>query len=656
MTQPGRIMWQPTEDNLRGARLTSFERHVRERRGVALRERDYRALHRWSIDDLPDFWEALVEFFEVELDPPARAALEYRAMPGTRWFPGAGVSYPEHAFRGRDDRAVALVHASELRPLAETTWGELRSLTGRFAAFLREQGVGRGDRVVAYLPNVPEAVAAFLATVSLGAIWSSCSPDFGPSAVLDRFGQLEPKLLLTVDGYRYGGREFDRRDVVDRLRAELPSVVATVQLAYLDPDAEAAPGITSWKAALRRPDEPLRFERVPFEHPLWILYSSGTTGLPKGLVHSQGGILVEHLKWLGLHVDSQPDDRLFWLTTTGWTMWNFLVGGLLVGTPIVQYDGNPGHPDLGTLWDLAEAAGVTIFGAGASFYASCRKAGIDPTAIRDLSRIRAVGSTGSPLLVDDYEWIARRLGDPWIFSTSGGTDVCTAFVGGVPTLPVRRGELQAPALGVDVQAWSPEGEPLAPGQVGELVVTQAMPSMPVALWGDTDGSRLRDTYFSFFPGVWRHGDWIEQTPSGGAVIHGRSDATINRGGIRIGSAEIYRVVLALDEIEDAVVLEVPRGDASELLLFVQPSDSSGFDDRLIEEIRERLRHECSPRHVPDRIAAAPGIPRTLSGKVLETPLRRILTGVPAEEAASRDALANPEALDWFASLGRERAR
>jgi acetoacetyl-CoA synthetase len=633
---PPPIVWTPSPERIASAAITRYREWLNETRGLHLE--DYHDLWQWSVDELEAFWASIWEFFEVEASEPYERVLTGRVMPGAEWFPGARLSYAEHVFRGRRDGDVAILHASELRPLGEWTWGELRARTGAIAAALREAGVVAGDRVAAYLPNIPETIAAFLGCASIGATWSSCAPEFGVRSVVDRFAQIEPKVLLAVDGYRYGGKDFDRGDAIDALQRELPTLRQTFVLPYL------AGGEWELKPAELEPAQ------VPFDHPLWVLYSSGTTGLPKAIVHGQGGILLEHLKKLRLHLDARAGDRLFWFTTTGWMMWNFLVGGLLSDASIVLFDGNPAHPDLGTLWDLADAAGITCFGTSAGYVAACQKAGVEPHAGRDLARLDSVGSTGSPLAPESFDWVRDRLGkDVWLFSTSGGTDVCTAFVGGVPTLPVYRGELQARALGAKVEAWSEDGRPLI-GEVGELVITEPMPSMPLYLWGDEDGSRYRESYFSTFPGVWRHGDWIEITARGTAVITGRSDATINRGGVRMGTSELYRSVLALDEVLDALVVEVPSADGSRMTLFVVLREGVVLDDRLESEIRRRIREDCSPRHVPDEVLAAPEIPRTLSGKILEVPVKRLLMGAPAAEVASRDSLANPEALDWFARL------
>jgi acetoacetyl-CoA synthetase len=645
-------LWEPPAELVERSRLREFMRWLEAARGLAFAT--YDELWQWSVDDLEAFWSAIWDFFGVQADGKAERALGSREMPGAEWFAGTSLNYAEHVFAGVDDVEIAIFHASELRDLGELSWGELRAQVAATAAGLRALGVERGDRVVAYMPNIPEAIVAFLATASIGAIWSSCSPDFGPASVIDRFAQIEPKVLFAVDGYRYGGKDFDRRETLAKLQAEMPNLARTVVLPYLDPEPDLAPlrEAMRWDELLASgEDSELSFDRVPFDHPLWVLYSSGTTGLPKAIVQSQGGILLEHLKKLHLHVDAHPGDRLFWFTTTGWMMWNFLVSGLLTQAAIVLYDGNPGHPDMGVLWDLAERAGVTMFGTSASYIAACMKAGVEPGAGRDLSRLKAVGSTGSPLSPEGFDWIYEHVGaDTWLFSTSGGTDLCTAFVGGSALLPVYRGELQGRALGAAVEAWDEDGKPVIDA-VGELVVTEPMPSMPVYFWGDPDGSRYRESYFEMFPGVWRHGDWIEITSRGTAVIYGRSDSTINRSGIRMGTSEIYRAVLSLDQIVDALVVDVPRpGTEGWMPLFIVLREGAELDDELRKEIARRVRAQCSPRHVPDEVFVIDAVPRTLSGKVLEVPVKRILMGTPAEQAASRDSLANPAALDYFTEM------
>jgi acetoacetyl-CoA synthetase len=634
------IVWTPSPERIADATITRFREWVNERHGLDLA--GYHELWRWSVDELEAFWAGIWQFFHVEASKPYERVLGRREMPGAEWFPGARLSYAQHAFRGRDDAEVAIRHASELRPLDEWTWGELRARAGGVAAALRETGVRPGDRVAAYLPNIPETIAAFLGCASIGAVWSSCAPEFGVRSVVDRFAQIEPKVLLAVDGYRYGGKDFDRGDALAALQRELPTVERTLVLPYL------AGG--DWEL----PAAELEFEQLPFDHPLWVLYSSGTTGLPKAIVHGQGGILLEHLKKLRLHLDARAGDRVFWFTTTGWMMWNFLVGGLLSDASIVLYDGSPAHPDMSVLWQLAADAGITCFGTSAGYISACQKAGVEPREGRDLSRLDSVGSTGSPLAPEGFDWVREHLGeDVWLFSTSGGTDVCTAFVGGVPTLPVYRGELQARALGAAVESWSEDGKPLV-GEVGELVITEPLPSMPLCLWGDEDGSRYRDSYFAEFPGVWRHGDWIEITERETAIITGRSDATINRGGVRMGTSELYRSVLGLDAVLDALVVDVPEEDGSRMTLFVVLREGASLDEPLEAELRRRIRDDCSPRHVPDEILAVPEIPRTLSGKILEVPVKRILMGTPADEVASRDSLANPGALRYFEELAAAR--
>jgi acetoacetyl-CoA synthetase len=652
------ILWEPSAAAVEASNLTAYIDWLRAERGVDVTT--YPDLWRWSVSDLEAFWNSILDRFEVEYDGERTVALASREMPGAEWFPGIRLNWAERAFAGKPDEQVAILHASELGELEEITWGELRGKVAAVAEGLRGLGVERGDRVVAYLPNIAEATIAFLAVASIGAVWSSASPDFGAGSLIDRFAQIGPKVLIAVDGYRYGGKDFDRTPVVRQLQEAMPSLEHTVLLPYLDPDASADSGeasleeVTLWSDLLASGgDTALTFERVPFDHPLWVLYSSGTTGLPKAIVQGQGGILIEQLKKMHLHTDAKPGDRLFWFTTTGWMMWNFIVSGLLTEAAIVLYDGNPGFPDMGVLWDLAEEAGITTFGTSAAYISACMKAGVEPSKGRDLSRLKAVGSTGSPLAPEGFDWIYGHLGsDTWLFSTSGGTDLCTAFVGGVPTLPVHRGELQARCLGAKVESWDEDGNPHT-NEVGELVITEPMPSMPLYLWGDEDGSRYRESYFEMFPGVWRHGDWIEITDRGTAIIHGRSDSTINRGGIRIGTAEIYRAVLESDDIVDALVVDLPRdGTDGVIELFVVLRDGAELTDDLRKTLAHSIRERCSPRHVPDTVTAIASVPRTLSGKVVEVPVKRILMGADPQKVVSRDSLANPEALDFFVELAR----
>jgi acetoacetyl-CoA synthetase len=617
MAGEGTVLWEPSQQLLTDSKMA---RYMRER-GFS----SYDELWRWSVDDLEGFWRSIWELYDV--GPTPERVLGRAEMPGAEWFPGARLNYAEHVFRSARAGELAVLHASESQPLGQLSWDELRDRVARCAAGLRRLGVGRGDRVVAYMPNVPETLIAFLATASIGAIWSSCAPEFGVGTVVDRFAQIEPRVLIASEGYRYGGRDFDRRERVREIEAGLPTLEHTVMVP------------SGWDELLSERGE-LLFERVPFDHPLWVLFSSGTTGLPKPIVQGHGGILIEQLKKLNLHTDLGPGDRFFWYTTTGWMMWNFLVGGLLSGSAIVLYDG---QPDPHGMWDFAAEAGVTCLGTSAGFIGACMKAGVEPPPLPGL---RSVGSTGSPLPVEGFEWVYEHVGDVWLFSTSGGTDLCTAFVGACPLLPVRAGELQARSLGAAVEAWDEQGRPVV-GEVGELVITKPMPSMPLFFWNDPDGERYRESYFSMWPGVWRHGDWIKITPGGSAVIYGRSDSTINRGGVRMGTSEIYSAVEAIPAVADSLVVDVD----DRIVLFVVTT--ADLDQALEAQIRQRVREYCSPRHTPDAIHRIDEVPRTLSNKKLEVPVKRILQGADPAAVASRDSLANPAALDWFAERAAE---
>jgi len=604
----------------------------------------------WSVDDLEGFWSSVWAFFDVRSATPVERPLAERRMPGARWFPGATLNYADHALRlpGRRPADVVLVSVSQSRPTLRLTAAELREQVARCRAGLRRLGVRRGDRVAAYLPNVAETVVAALATASLGAVWSSCAPEFGVAAVVDRFAQIEPAVLLAVDGYRYGAKAIDRAAEVEAIRRALPSLRATVVLPYLDPERALPPGTVAWEDLLASPPEP-GCEAVPFDHPLSILSSSGTTGLPKAIVHGHGGILLEHLKALGLHTDLGPADRFFWFTTTGWMMWNYLVSGLAVGATIVCFDGDPAFPDLGALWRLAAEERLTYFGTSAPYLMACRKAGLRPGEAVDLATLRGVGSTGAPLPAAGFFWVAEAVGPAvQLGSLSGGTDVCTGFVGPAPIVPVWPGEISCRMLGAKVEAFDEAGRSIV-GRQGELVLTEPLPSMPVGFWNDPDGSRYRAAYFSTYPGVWRHGDWVTITERGSCIITGRSDATLKRAGVRLGTAEFYAVVEGLPEIADSLVvhLEDEAGGPGELLLFVALRAGVELDDGLRRRIADELRHNLSPRHVPDEIVAVPAIPRTLSGKKLEVPVKRILQGAPPESVAARDALAVPTALDAF---------
>ncbi|MBB1256744.1 acetoacetate--CoA ligase [Streptomyces alkaliterrae] len=658
-------LWRPGPERIEQAQLTRFHRWAAERHAApAPRPGDaatsYAELQRWSVEELDTFWQAIAEWFDVRFASPYRSALGEDRMPGATWFPGSTLNYAEHALRAGEnpDRAQqpALLHIDETQRVTPVSWAELRRQVGSLAAELRTLGVRPGDRVSGYLPNVPQAAIALLATAAVGAVWTSCAPDFGARSVLDRFQQVEPVVLFAVDGYRYGGKSHDRAETVAELRREMPGLRAVVHVPLL---GTAAPeGALEWDALTSADVEPV-FEQVPFDHPLWVLYSSGTTGLPKAIVQSQGGILLEHLKQLALHCDLGPDDRFFWYTSTGWMMWNFLVSGLLTGTTVVLYDGSPGYPGTDAQWRVAELTEATFYGTSAAYVMACRKAEVHPGRDLDLSRLRCVATTGSPLPPDGFRWLRDEVagpdGDLWIASVSGGTDVCSCFAGAVPVLPVHLGELQAACLGTDLQSWDPQGKPLV-DEVGELVVTRPMPSMPVHFWNDPDGTRYHDSYFDTYPGVWRHGDWITLTSRGSVIIHGRSDSTLNRQGVRMGSADIYEAVERLPEIRESLVIGVEEPDGGYWMpLFVHLAEGARLDDRLRDKVKTTIRAELSPRHVPDEIIEVSAVPHTLTGKRLEVPVKRLLQGTPLEKAVNPGSVDHVELLRFYETLGRERA-
>jgi acetoacetyl-CoA synthetase len=665
MTREGDLLWTPDDQRCGAARISSFMTWaaVREGRSFAT----YDDLLAWSLEDLDGFWSAFAEWYGVRWQATAPRALGSAAMPGAQWFPGARLNYAEHVLyppSGAEKDDVAVVFAREDGLRRTLTWRELRTEVAAVRAWLVGQGVGPGDRVAALLPNAPEALVAMLATASLGAVWSSCSPDFGPQAVADRFTQIEPVVLLAVDGYHYGGKQFDITETVRELRAQLPSLRATVLVPYADASA-TLDDATPWQQVVAQPAQPMQparlaFEPVSFDAPLYVLYSSGTTGLPKPIVHGHGGILLEHAKQLALHLDLGPGDRFFWFSTTGWMMWNLLVSGLAVGATVVLYDGSPAHslvsqPDQMALWRLAEEVGITAFGGSAPYLQACMKAELHPGRDADLSALRLVGSTGAPLPPEGFAWVYDEVkSDVLLSSLSGGTDVCTAFVGGVPLLPVHAGEIAARLLGCKVEAYDESGRPLI-GEVGELVISAPMPSMPVMFWNDPDGSRLRETYFDTYPGVWRHGDWIKFTDSGSCVIYGRSDSTLNRGGVRMGTSEFYRVVEDLPDVVDSLVIDTSAaGVEGRLFLFVVLREGAELD-AVAAELKSRIRSQLSPRHVPDEIRRIPEVPRTLNNKKCEVPVKRVLAGVPVEKAVSEGALANPRAMEPFLQLVSQQA-
>ena len=647
------LLWEPSEELKQQATLTRYMHWLEREKGLHVRDQE--ELWHWSVSHLEEFWASIWDFFSVKASRPYTSVLADRKMPGAQWFGGAELNYAEQVFRNASVGYPALLFQSERHPLRAVSWEELSRNVGSVANALRALGVKPGDRVVAYMANLPETVIAFLACASIGAVWSSCPPDFGTSSVIERFQQIEPKVLFAVDGYQYNGKEFDRRSVLSELQQALPTLHTTVLLPYLskDTDTEGETSMVLWHDFLSS-DTTLTFEQVPFEHPLWVLYSSGTTGLPKAIVQGHGGIVLEHLKSVGLSLDLKPGDIFFWYTTTGWMMWNLLVGGLLVGTTILLYDGSPAYPTLNMLWKLAQESGMTFFGTSAGYITSCMKAGLEPGTTYDLSKLRALGSTGSPLPPEGFGWVYEHVKrDIWLASISGGTDVCSAFVGGSVLLPVYAGELQCRALGAKVEAFDEQGHPVI-NEVGELVLTEPLPSMPLYFWNDPGNTRYQESYFDVYPGVWRHGDWIKITPRGSAIIYGRSDSTINRQGIRMGSSEIYRVVEALPEVLDSLIVgvELPGGKYY-LPLFVVLREGVELDDALKAKIKQQLRTNVSPHHVPDEIIAIEEVPRTLSGKKLEVPVKKLLMGMPIEKAISMDALNNPQAMEYFIEFAQK---
>ncbi|MDB5040416.1 MAG: acetoacetate--CoA ligase [Candidatus Eremiobacteraeota bacterium] len=656
----GTLLWTPDPARAAETRVAHFMRRLAERGHDFT---TYEELRRWSVSDLPGFWGAVWDFFDVHSRVPYDAVHDGRPMPQTTWFPGSRVNYAEHMLRHEAVAApdeAAIVHSSELRPLAELPWRELGGRVRVLATALRELGVVPGDRVAAYMPTIPETAIAMLATTAIGAVWSSAAPEFGVRTIIDRFAQIEPKVLFVADGYRFGGKDFDRQREIEAILGELPSVEHVVWLPYLHAGATTVPlaRAISWNALLERPPvarDAFAYEYLGPRDPLWILFSSGTTGLPKAIVHGHVGVLVEHLKSTGLAQNLGPDSRTFFYTTTGWMMFNALLSGLLQGSSVVLYDGHPAHPSPSLLWQLAADAKATTFGASPTYVQIMRKFGIVPRDGFDLSRLNAVLLTGSPVTPEATAWFYDNVkSDLWVTSPSGGTELCAGLVGGSPLLPVRAGEIQTRLLGMDVHAWNDAGEDVE-DEVGELVVTSPSPSMPLAFWNDAGGARYRETYFEQFPGVWRHGDFLKINRRGGCYIYGRSDSTLNRFGVRIGSSEIYRAVEELDAVLDSLVvcLELPDGGFY-MPLFVKVAGDGPLDDALRESIVMKLRTDCSPRHVPDEIHRVPDVPYTLTGKKMEIPVRRIIAGMPPAKVASREAMMNPDALDWYVDFAQSR--
>lgn len=648
----GELLWEPRGSFLEEANIRRYMSWLKEKRGLDFQT--YEPLWDWSVTEFETFWASIWDFFNVKASVPYSRVCSRGKMPGVKWFEGARLNYAEHIFRNSSKSRPALIFQSELQPLTEISWNQIYDKVASVAASMRAMGVRNGDRAVALLPNIPEAVIAFLASASLGVIWSSCSPDFGAPTIIDRFKQIEPKVLFAIDGYRYNGQDFDTLKVVSELQEALPTLEKTVLIQYQEKcsDITRSASTLLWDDLLAERGE-LSYEQVEFDHPLWILYSSGTTGLPKPIVHGHGGILLEHLKSHSLHMDLKPTDRLFWFTTTGWMMWNFIVSGLLVGSTVVLYDGSPSWPDAEALWKFADRSGTTFFGTSAAYISSCMKNGMVPSKNHDLSKIKAIGSTGSPLTAEGFKWVydfVKR--DAWFACISGGTDICTSLVGSCPLLPVHAGEMQCRCLGVKAEAFDEQGHAVL-DQLAELVVTEPMPSMPLFFWNDEGHQRYRKSYFDMFPGVWRHGDWIKITRRGSAQIYGRSDATINRHGVRMGTSDMYRVVEALPEVTDSLVVDVEfPGGASYMPLFVVLKPGVKLSEELKRKITEKIRFTLSPRHVPDDVFAIAEVPRTLSGKKMEVPIKKILKGVPPEKAINPDSMTNPESIVQFLKLKR----
>lgn len=648
----GKLLWQPSELVKSKTNISRYIAWLNETRGLIFES--YQSLWAWSVTDLEGFWSSIWDFFEIKAHRGYTEVLQSRKMPGANWFVGAHLNYAEHALSRRDDHP-AVIFQSESSKQKVITYRELYRQVAAVAAGLRDLGVKKGDRVVAVLPNIPENLVAFLATVSIGAIWSSCAPEFGTHSVVERFQQIEPTVLLTVDGYQYGGRIYSRIEALDQIQRELPTLKHTILVSCLPNTlgATQVPNTICWDDIFLDVED-IHFEAVPFDHPLWVLYSSGTTGLPKAIVHGHGGILLEHFKSLSLHLDLTPQDRFFWYTTTGWMMWNFVIGGLLLGSTVLLYDGNAAYPDINVLWQFAEQTAMTYFGISAPYIQACMRADIKPGKQFNLGHLRGMGSTGAPLSPEGFAWVYNNVKQEILLgSVSGGTDVCTPFVGSCPLLPVNAGEIQCLQLGALVEAYDDNGNPLT-DEVGELVLTEPMPSMPIFLWNDSDGARYTESYFQPFPGVWRHGDWIKITSRASCVVYGRSDSTLNRGGVRMGTSEFYRVVEEIPEVIDSLVVDTGSlGREGPLILFVTLDDASQLNESLINSIKGKLRADLSPRHVPDELYVIPDIPKTINGKKLEVPVKRILMGMPVNQAVSKDAMSNPEVLQVFEAFVKD---
>lgn len=654
MSSP-RQLWAPSPQFIEQSNLTQYAEWLRQTRNLDFE--DYQSLWKWSVDNPADFWESIWQYFKVKSYAPYREVMSGDAMPFTRWFEGATLNYAEHILRNKTADRPAIIFASERLEAKAISWESLERDTTALQSFLKQLGIKKGDRVAAYIPNIPEATIALLATLSLGAVWSSCSPDFGAGSVLDRFRQIAPSVLIVVDGYQYNGKPYDKMQVGHEICKNLPSVEKVIVVPYLNkqPKFENINNAVLWDEVMTSAGKQLTFEPVPFSHPIWILYSSGTTGMPKAITHSHGGMLLEHLKYLSLQNDVHPGENFFWFTTTGWMMWNFVQASLLVGATIVLYDGTPAYPDMDILWKLTAEIPIHHFGTSAPYIMACMKAGLNPGNSFDLSALRSVGSTGSPLPPEGFDYVYEKIkGDAWLCSMSGGTDICTAWVGSSPWKPVIAGEIQCRALACALYAFDESGNPIY-DEVGEMVVTKAMPCMPIYFWNDEEYERYQSSYFEMYPGEWRHGDWVKITSQGGVAILGRSDTTLNRQGVRIGTAEIYRAVDKIPEVKDSLIVNIELPDGGDFMpLFVVMQDGKELTEELRKQIRQILRSECSPRHVPDEIISIADIPYTISGKKMEAPVKRILMGKPAEQAANKGTMRNPRSLDIYVEYARVR--